>query len=77
MPNSYLAPGVICPFYRYDLNNQIVCESPADQALSCATNFASARDAREYILDYCSTGCHQGCPLYRAIMDSKYEDPQE
>lgn len=74
MPNSYLAPGVICPFYHYDLNNQIVCESPLDPALSCASNFRSAREAREYILDFCSTKCCEGCPLYRAISE-KYQDP--
>lgn len=68
MPNSYLAPYVICPFYRYDKENQIVCESPVDTALSCMINFQTISDARGYIQDFCSTKCYEGCPMYQAIM---------
>ena len=62
---------VICPYYKRETRYTLVCEGPAE-GVNAQLNFASPRDRRAHMADFCTEKCWPGCWI-AAMAAEKYE----
>jgi len=69
--NRYECVGALCPYYKWEYINNIVCEGSKYLAIISVVA-QSERDKVFYRRRFCETK-YDECPIYKAIIE-KYEE---
>lgn len=61
-----------CPFYRRDTASTVTCEGPVEES-TVQIRFGRVCDCDIQVSGYCC-GAYQYCPIYRAVMEDRYDE---
>lgn len=66
---------VLCPFYKSESGNKIICEGlgPHSSLHMC---FGDAAARKRYEMRFCKSWEYEGCKLAE-LHEKRYEDPEE
>lgn len=62
-----------CPFFKSLYRCNIYCEPIGEDMSSTAASFGSKRERDDYIQNFCSSHCWQGCAVAQACL-KKYDE---
>ena len=61
-----------CPYFLSTKGQRIVCESINDSSTKITMTFKNNELRNDYIYNFCTSGCWQGCAIAKLIED-KYK----